>query len=672
MVYTDGTALVADTIEELHAFAQKCGVFTFYDHRRRPHYVVDRKISLPTVMAHGAKRVKNSELVKLSNAMAKKREAWYVGATDEEIREKIRVYAPWHPKEMIFYEGQEMTQAEMFEIWFQMFKDLQDGKNVSAYKLPKVMPLNPRKDPPTDREILADLYAKIEHGKQLKAEEEAKPVAEEGVLIAPEDLLKYQDPKRLVFIAERMQELYDDYDPLEVVIQKDAIAAIQDKIALAQEDLDQYEDANHPDAKPTISKISNLKVQLQALNERLVEIEKEQAPRVEARKEKDLSRLQGLIVDYQKAETSEERGNIRSVYIALLADFDNKYGGLRDYDWYHDQKFGMEMDEKTRDNPEYVAERKRLEEEGSLTVMEGEESSPYKVVYDPANPKEGESYKDVEVDKLREAGLIPPPTPPEMLGGFIPGNISEEGVFTPVIDLSKGKYFKKVLREQGRKRSFTWYPDEYELKEGEVCERVFVTNEELDRFRKDLDLHTPPDHLRNHPDPAVRAHYSGNTETPLIYTHPDEMKASLEMAKELNEMQSEAMFNEGDVRRNDDPELVKQLEDRAALLEECERLGIQPPPPGYGYLWDKWIPLEHLEKIDYYIRKEFGDTGIVEKYHELLKTVKTWDEAAEDPEGRFITSIIERNVPPEWMYNSTAADWGPAIEDIEKQIHNQE
>lgn len=40
MVYTDGTHLVADTLEELHEFAAKIGLRPewFQDHPRHPHY----------------------------------------------------------------------------------------------------------------------------------------------------------------------------------------------------------------------------------------------------------------------------------------------------------------------------------------------------------------------------------------------------------------------------------------------------------------------------------------------------------------------------------------------------------------------------------------------------------------------------------------------------------
>lgn len=256
MVYTDGKALVADTIEELHAFAQKCGVFHFLDHRRRPHYIFGKE-SRPTVDAHGAKWIKTSDLVKKANAMAKKREEWYMTATDDQIREKIRRYAPFQADEKVYYEGQELTQAEMFEVMFLMYKDMQAGKDVSAYKLPKVLPLTPRKDPPTAREKLANLHNLILQGQTLLEQEEAKEVP---------------DPERLDAIKTRMAELQHEHDDLEISVQASAITELSEKVEKAKAAVEAHEDKTTAEARQDISKYSNLKSQLDALNVRMDEI----------------------------------------------------------------------------------------------------------------------------------------------------------------------------------------------------------------------------------------------------------------------------------------------------------------------------------------------------------------------------------------------------------------
>lgn len=365
MVYTDGTALVGDTVEELHTFAQKAGVFTFYDHRRRPHYIVN-KTELPTVMAHGAKRVKTSALATLSNTMAKKRDLWWKDATDEQLREKIQTYAPWKRGEMIYYEGQEFTQQEMFDIWFAMFKDLQEGKDVSAYKLPKVLPLNPRRDPPTDRDILADLYNKIDAGKDiLKKEYEAAE----------------RNDERIEMVKAKMAELQDEYDPLELKVQKDAIAELEAAFRKTDDEYRIIEDTHSEEAKAKRTALSNMNVQLQALNERLVEIQTAQAPREQERAERSKEHLRNLNMEYIKEETTEEQKiKIHTEFREALQNHDSRFGGLHDRDWYHAMLFGMDMDEKTlygklegSENLEQMIERKKNEREESVKEMEENE-----------------------------------------------------------------------------------------------------------------------------------------------------------------------------------------------------------------------------------------------------------------------------------------------------------
>jgi hypothetical protein len=278
MVYTDGKALVADTIEELHAFAQKCGVFHFLDHRRRPHYIVQKE-SRATVAAHGAKYVKTSELVKKSNAMAKRREEWYKTATDDEIRERIRKFAPFQADEKVYYEGQELTQAEMFEVMFLMYKDMQEGKDVSGYKLPKVLPLTPRKDPPTAREKVANLHNLILQGKTLLEQEEAKE--------AP-------DPARLTAIKDRLEELQAEHDDLEISVQASAIAELTEQVAKAKASVDALEDTTTAEARQALTKYSNLKAQLEALQIRMDEI-----------LAKAQQKLEALVAQHSPAATQE-------------------------------------------------------------------------------------------------------------------------------------------------------------------------------------------------------------------------------------------------------------------------------------------------------------------------------------------------------------------------------
>lgn len=435
MVYTDGNALVADTIEELHTFAPKAGVFTFYDHRRRPHYLVD-KTSLPTVMAHGAKRVSPKKLHELSNAMARKRELWYVEATDEQLREKIQKYAPFQQGESIFYEGQNFTQAEMFEIMFNMYKDMQaDPKKADAvakrYKLPSVLPLQPRKDPPTDREVLADLYNKIEYGKTLLLDEEAKA----------EKNLDY-----ITDIKVRMDELYKEYDPLQIKVQQDAIDELKVAIEAAHAEVEALGkiDVSIQEHREKVSKHSTLKTQLEALQQRMGEILIEQ----DTRKQEEATELtqemvtelrnkyhallelmpamQQLSDDKTQAENTKKLEELRILYENTLDRW------TRMQPEQPVENLVAEEVDYTKDNPNLTdaSDKSKYPDLGigydhdnpqrNTVYQELSENPNYKVVYDPAHPKEGESYTDVEVDKLRESGLIPPPTPPEMLGGFNP------------------------------------------------------------------------------------------------------------------------------------------------------------------------------------------------------------------------------------------------------------
>lgn len=64
MVYTDRTHLVADSLEELHAFARLIGLKRcwFQNHRRHPHYDLMRGRKQAAVDA-GAQVVSSKEIV---------------------------------------------------------------------------------------------------------------------------------------------------------------------------------------------------------------------------------------------------------------------------------------------------------------------------------------------------------------------------------------------------------------------------------------------------------------------------------------------------------------------------------------------------------------------------------------------------------------------------------
>lgn len=341
MVYTDGEALVADTIEELQAFATKAGVFVFNDHRRRPHFILD-KYSLPTVLAHGAKRVKTSDLVKKSQAMAKKREQWYLEATDDQIRERVRLYAPFPPGDAIYYEGKEFTQEEMFDVYSQMFIDMRENPSKAAdypkmYKLPSVLPLQPRKDPPTDRERLADLYNLIEEGKRRVREEEAKPEHDPNAA-ATQDAKMIRDQKRIDDINGRIKGLQEEYDVLEVKVRKAAIADLDVKYEAAMKHLETFEIKTGEDFTKVRTLWLNLQQQLEELRTMLADAEK---------------RVEASIAEKEQVEQPAEENPVQ--------DF--------------------------LDN-------------GPVVAFEGENpGDPYKVVYDPASPKEGESVGEVDVTK---------------------------------------------------------------------------------------------------------------------------------------------------------------------------------------------------------------------------------------------------------------------------------
>lgn len=71
-VYTDGFHLVADTIEELHAFADSIGMKRkWFQDKRKPHYdLFGRKADIAYLK--GAEKVTDRECVRIANDCKKK------------------------------------------------------------------------------------------------------------------------------------------------------------------------------------------------------------------------------------------------------------------------------------------------------------------------------------------------------------------------------------------------------------------------------------------------------------------------------------------------------------------------------------------------------------------------------------------------------------------------
>ena len=67
MIYTDGTHMVGDTLEELHAFAKSIGLSRSYFHGTRkghPHYDLLGKWK-SVAMMNGVKVVSSKEIIKI-------------------------------------------------------------------------------------------------------------------------------------------------------------------------------------------------------------------------------------------------------------------------------------------------------------------------------------------------------------------------------------------------------------------------------------------------------------------------------------------------------------------------------------------------------------------------------------------------------------------------------
>lgn len=67
MVYTDGVHLIADSWDELHAFAQGIGLKRewFQEHPRHPHYDIITKTKVKKALARGAVKMQSVEMFRL-------------------------------------------------------------------------------------------------------------------------------------------------------------------------------------------------------------------------------------------------------------------------------------------------------------------------------------------------------------------------------------------------------------------------------------------------------------------------------------------------------------------------------------------------------------------------------------------------------------------------------
>ncbi len=74
-VYTDGVHLVADTLDELHKFAQAMGLKRewFQNHRRHPHYDLTTKRAVSRVILKGAVCVDAEKIVEVAHKLAGER-----------------------------------------------------------------------------------------------------------------------------------------------------------------------------------------------------------------------------------------------------------------------------------------------------------------------------------------------------------------------------------------------------------------------------------------------------------------------------------------------------------------------------------------------------------------------------------------------------------------------
>ena len=75
MIFTDGTHLVGESLEELHKFAQEIGLKYewFQDHCRHPHYDLTTIKMARKAIKTGAKLVSPKNIVKISGEVNKQK-----------------------------------------------------------------------------------------------------------------------------------------------------------------------------------------------------------------------------------------------------------------------------------------------------------------------------------------------------------------------------------------------------------------------------------------------------------------------------------------------------------------------------------------------------------------------------------------------------------------------
>ena len=67
MVYTDGVHLIADTLEELHAFAREMGLKPeWFQQKRLKHYDLTTKRAVRRALSLGAVMVDSKEIVRIA------------------------------------------------------------------------------------------------------------------------------------------------------------------------------------------------------------------------------------------------------------------------------------------------------------------------------------------------------------------------------------------------------------------------------------------------------------------------------------------------------------------------------------------------------------------------------------------------------------------------------
>lgn len=75
MVFTDGTHLVASTLQELHEFAARIGLKRHFYHgvrKRHPHYDLTNKNAAKKAISNGAKQISTRRIIKMFQSGALK------------------------------------------------------------------------------------------------------------------------------------------------------------------------------------------------------------------------------------------------------------------------------------------------------------------------------------------------------------------------------------------------------------------------------------------------------------------------------------------------------------------------------------------------------------------------------------------------------------------------